>query len=94
MFAINDKSSFDGLLTWVDQVKKTCENILLIIVGTKKDRNYERQISQQDGNIFAEKCKGHYFEISSMENIGINELINFIVIKLISIKEQNELKLK
>ncbi len=83
MFSIVDKSSFDGLARWINEVKTECPDILLVVVGTKKDLEHKRQISSEVAQQYAISCGADYFEISALEDKGCNELINNVASLLI-----------
>ena len=63
----------------------------LVLVGNKKDLNQNREISFEQADLFAKENNIKYFETSAEENIGIDEVMNYIVSECINIiKKRNE----
>ena len=53
----------------------------LVLVGNKIDLNDKREVSIDDINKFSQERKIKYFETSAKNNIGIEEMMNYIVKK-------------
>ena len=76
-FDLTDKESFSRIDYWVEELKqhKGSEELYIVLVGNKKDRNEERQVSYEEALKFAEDNNfGGYFEVSAKTGEGINEL--------------------
>lgn len=54
-------------------------NIKLILLGNKKDRENEREISYEEGKNFADSNKYYFMEISCKENKNIDKAFNTII---------------
>jgi Fe2+ transport system protein B len=63
----------------------------LVLVGNKIDLNDKREVSIDDINKFSQERKIKYFETSAKNNIGIEEMMNYIVKKTLKIiKKRND----
>ena len=93
VFDITNKNSFERISYWLNELnqKKDLNEMALVLVGNKKDLNQNREISFEQAELFAKKNNIKYFETSAEENIGIDEVMNYIVGECVSIiKKRNE----
>ena len=93
VFDITNKNSFERISYWLNELnqKKDLNEMALVLVGNKKDLNQNREISFEQAELFAKKNNIKYFETSAEENIGIDEVMNYIVSECINIiKKRNE----
>ena len=69
VYSIDNKSSFEGLNFWLNEIRsKSQEDVKLILVGNKSDLDSEREVSYEDGKSFYESQKFDYFlEASAKE---------------------------
>ena len=77
-YDITNRTSFGNLKYWIEQVYSLSENPLIYLVGSKYDLNDKRMIQYKDALDFSKKHKCKYYEISSKNNIGIDEIIRII----------------
>ena len=74
LFDLNSKNSFDNLDKWFNSIKESgCEEIPLILVGTKCD--LKNMISEELINNFINENQSiqKYYKSSAKDNIGIEE---------------------
>jgi len=93
VFDITNKNSFERISYWLNELnqKKDLNEMALVLVGNKKDLNQNREISFEQADLFAKENNIKYFETSAEENIGIDEVMNYIVSECINIiKKRNE----
>ena len=65
-FDISNRSTFLGLESWLNNVKKLCkENVLIYLVGTKLDLIKDRQVEDDDIQKFIRSNNIPYYEVSS-----------------------------
>ena len=63
----------------------------LVLVGNKSDLSDNREVSFEEAEKFAKDINIKYFETSAEKNIGISDMMKYIVNKCISIiKSKNE----
>ena len=93
VFDITNKNSFERISYWLNELnqKKDLNEMALVLIGNKKDLNQNREISFEQADLFAKENNIKYFETSAEENIGIDEVMNYIVSECINIiKKRNE----
>jgi small GTP-binding protein len=93
VFDITNKSTFERISYWLDELnqKKDLKELALVLVGNKIDLKDNRQVSSEEAQSFAKQNNIKYFETSAQENIGIDEVMKYIVGEWVSIiKKRNE----
>ena len=55
VFAINDKDSFDNIISWYDKIYQECDNIPIILVMSKIDLKHEAVVSDIEAENLAKK---------------------------------------
>jgi small GTP-binding protein len=97
-FDITNISSFNNLNYWINNSSSYLdEDCIKCIVGTKKDLENNREVNYIDALNFAAKNNMIYYEISSKNNEGINDLFNNLnneVIKKFKNKHNPEINLQ
>ena len=79
-FDMTDKYSFNELNFWIEDANKhISEPILMAICGTKLDLEKGRVISFDEGKNYADYKNLPYFEISSKNNIGIDNMFETLI---------------
>jgi Ras-related protein Rab-5C len=74
VFDIIKKKSFEKLIDWIDKLKGSCsDSLILQICGNKTDLK-EREISNVKGKNFAYKNNAEYSEVSAKTGEGIVEM--------------------
>ncbi len=92
-FDITNRKSFERIIYWLDELKqkKNIDDMGLVLVGNKSDLSDSREVSFEEAEKFAKGKNIKYFETSAEKNIGISDMMNYIVNKCISIiKSRNE----
>ena len=76
VYDITKKSSFEHLKHWVDELRRNVQNddIILALVGNKKDLEENREISESEVEAYAKEVGAPHFLTSAKENEGINEV--------------------
>ena len=97
VYAINDRVSFDTIDQYLNDAKlNSGKNCLYFLIGNKKDLEYERQVSKEEGEKFA-KEKNFDFFIETSAKTGENLKAIFIEaakILYLSYKKEIEEKIK
>lgn len=80
VYDITNKDSFNELREFHTLlVKNTKDDIMLVVVGAKKDLESERTVSYDEGNEFAKEIKAKIFiELSSKTGEGVTELLDLL----------------
>jgi len=78
VYAINDKTSFNHIESWLKEVKlQSNPDIKIFLIGNKSDLEEERQVQLNEAKTFKEENGIHFFSETSAKN-GINAKEVFI----------------
>ena len=94
-FDITNRESFDNLKRWVSEIDKYSDpNVSIILIGTKLDLQKDRKIYYEEASNYAESLKVNYYEVSSKDNVNIEEVFIDIVkqIKIILKREEKKIE--
>ncbi|XP_025828863.1 ras-related protein Rab-31 [Agrilus planipennis] len=86
VFDITARRSFDNMKSWVSELKRNSENpIILSIVGNKSDLSDKREVTRDEGLVYANSVGASYTECSACNNQGIDQIFSDVARKLIQI---------
>ena len=89
VFDITNRDSFDSIHGWLLNITSNSDSpIKSVLVGNKTDLEDSRVIKKEEAETFAKNNKMKYYEISSKDNKGIDELIESIVSDIINEREK------
>lgn len=73
-FDITRKESFTGLRSFIAEVNRTCGEgkVAMVFVGCKGDLAAQRMVQAEDGEAYARKHEGQYFESSAKKGDGVH----------------------
>ena len=89
MYDISSRETFEHLKNWVNIIKDTIEEIPIILVGNKIDKEDERTVSFEEGEKFAKDLNILFLESSGKENKNVKEAFYMLTEDVIN-KIQNE----
>lgn len=90
VYAINSKTSFEGLDYWYTTIKERLEedSYILAIVGSKGDLLVDEEITEEQGRKYATDKNAFFKIVSAKENPkGINKLFESLLDELIKSKK-------
>jgi Ras-related protein Rab-1A len=73
MYDISNRDSFDHLTKWLDLIKDAINDIPIVLVGNKIDKEEERLVSYKEGEQLAKELNISFFESSGKENKNVKE---------------------
>merc|ERR1712023_586185 len=78
VYDITKASTFESVKTmWLDELKQNADdNIIIMLVGNKKDLGHIREVSTDDGRVFAEKNQLSFIETSAQQRDGCKVQLN------------------
>ena len=84
VFAIDNNESFDQLSFWLNEIKESCPNdILIFLVGNKKDKENERAVSKEKIDNFIQLNNiVNYYETSAANGENVDKLFEETVKEL------------
>ena len=79
-YKVTDRESLESTQYWSEVFKEPQfdKTIPIVLSGNMIDLKEERKVSYEEGEQFASSHGWSYFETSSKDNIGVNELFQFI----------------
>lgn len=81
-YDVTSRESFAALPTWFSELDtfSSSADVVKIVVGNKTDKEYARQVTQEEGQAFADSRGCLFIECSAKQGVGVNgafdELIN------------------
>ena len=71
--------SFDGVKRWLSEIGRlACENINIMIAGTKIDMADKVDVSSDAARDLADACDASFVECSAKDNICVDEMFDTI----------------
>ncbi len=75
VYDITNKNSFQNIKSWLEDCRKQSpKTVFLILIGNKVDLEDRREVTYEEGSIFAEKNGMLFFETSAKTGKNIEEL--------------------
>ena len=89
VYAINDRHSFENILSWLELLKKSNSNetLKMSLVGNKVDLEHLRQVSKEEGEALASKLSMVHTETSAKTGAGLQETYKGLVKSIIEAKK-------
>ena len=92
LYDISERSSFDAINQWIENIKNVKgDNFPVIMIGNKCDLE-ERDITQIEGELFANENGFSFEETSCKEGINIEESVQDLVLNILEKKKKENLK--
>ena len=83
-YDITCKSTFENIKDyWISDVKSVFNPKLMYLIGCKKDRYLDEQVSSDEAKEFAEQNNLRFFEVSNKSNEGIKEFVEDLANQII-----------
>ena len=95
VFSFDRRNSFDELKDFINMIREqiNIEETVKFILGNKNDINEkEREISREEGELFAEQNNCEYFEVSAKTGYNIREVFFQLYIDIYNLKVLKEKK--
>ncbi len=75
VYDVTNKSSFDNISHWFDDLKSLTDNkIVITLVGNKTDLASERKVSHEEGSELAKKMNSIFIEASAKDDVNVEEV--------------------
>ena len=75
VYDITNKTSFENIKSWLEDCKKKCpKSIYFVLIGNKSDLENKREVTYEEGSIYAQKNGMIFFETSAKTGQNINEV--------------------
>jgi small GTP-binding protein len=85
VFDVTHAGSYSSVANWIQESSKsTPQNSLKVLVANKTDMTNHRVISEQQGRELSQQFGLHYFETSAKDDLGVNEVFDFMANRIVS----------
>ena len=75
VYDISNRATFDNIKSWVEDCKRLSpKTVLMVLVGNKSDLEERREVSYNEGSIFAQKNGMLFFECSAKTGNNIEQI--------------------
>ena len=93
VYDITRHITFENILNWMEKLKEYNDKIPILIIGNKKDKEDERNITFEEGKKFADEHKMNFFETSAFNGENVDKaFISFLYEIFENIKHKTSLK--
>ena len=79
VYDITNRTSFNNVEKWYDEVHQFDENVCYMLIGNKSDLDVNRQVSYEEALSYAQNKKFIFLETSALDNSNIIRSLNDIV---------------
>ena len=94
VYEITNKKTFNNVVSWLNECREMCyKDILICLVGNKKDLEDKRQVSTEDGQKFADDNGLLFFETSAQDGTNIENMFNTITSEIVRRIESGKIQL-
>lgn len=67
VYDVSSRQTFDELLKWFKEIDTYCgEGVVKMVVGNKVDKEFSRQVSTEEGRVFAERMGTLFIGVSKL----------------------------
>ena len=75
VYDITNRNSFQNIKSWIEDCKKQSpKSVFLVLIGNKIDLENKREVSYEEGSIYAQKNGMLFFETSAKTGKNIEEI--------------------
>jgi len=88
VYDVANRESFDALPRWYSELETyVSSSVVKIVVGNKVDKEFSRQVSTAEGQLFAKRMSSLFIEASAKTAVGVNEAFQEVVENIIDTPE-------
>ena len=91
VYDITKLITFENILNWMKKVKEYNKNLPILIIGNKKDKEEDRNITFEEGKKFAEEHQMGFFETSAFTGENVNEAFISFIYEIMELKHKTSL---
>mmetsp|Transcript_11989 Transcript_11989/g.10586 ORF Transcript_11989/g.10586 Transcript_11989/m.10586 type:complete len:121 (-) Transcript_11989:43-405(-) len=89
VYDITSQYSFQGILGWINYLKKIDFDVDTILIGNKADLEEQREISQEEGKKLAQENGFYFLETSALTGVNVSETLT-LATKLALLKKLSQ----
>jgi small GTP-binding protein len=85
VFDVTSQSSFTTISNWVKEISKSApENTVKVLIANKTDMTSLRLIPENEARALSQEFNLYYFETSAKDDVGVNEVFDFMANRIYS----------
>ncbi len=92
IYDITNKTSFDIIEQWYNEVKNYNDNIIGVLIGNKTDLEDNRTVTTEQGQELAKKLNFAFYECNSVDGENVHEAFESLVKMILEEKNKNKNK--
>ncbi len=92
IYDITNKTSFDIIEQWYNEVKNYNDNIIGVLIGNKTDLEDNRTVTTEQGKELAKKLNFRFYECNSVDGENVHEAFESLVKMILEEKNKNKNK--
>jgi small GTP-binding protein len=92
IYDITNKTSFDIIEQWYNEVKNYNDNIIGVLIGNKTDLEDNRTVTTEQGKELAIKLNFAFYECNSVDGENVDEAFESLVKMILEEKNKNKNK--
>lgn len=91
LFDVTKRNSFESCRNYLEEVRRNSDkDCVIYLIGNKIDLEYDRQISQSEAQLFANREKIKYIETSAIKNKKVEEAFTMLLNDVYQKKKEKE----
>ncbi|MEX2721628.1 MAG: GTP-binding protein [Candidatus Wukongarchaeota archaeon] len=90
VYDVTNKKSFENVGHWLEEVKKHCDRIPLLLVGNKVDLEVQREVTTREGEGLAEKLGIPFFETSAKTGEVVTKCFTMLAKEMVEEAEKGQ----
>ncbi|XP_065010374.1 ras-related protein Rab11C-like isoform X1 [Musa acuminata AAA Group] len=95
VYDITKQKTFDNVQRWLRELRDHADsNIVIMMAGNKSDLSHLRAVSEDDGQVFAEKEGLSFLETSALESLNVEKAFQTILMEIYHIINKKALAAK
>ncbi|KAH8827171.1 ras-domain-containing protein [Flagelloscypha sp. PMI_526] len=88
VYDVSNRESFDALPRWFSELETyVSPSVVKVIVGNKLDKEFSRQVPQEEASAFASRMNSLFIEASAKSDINVKQAFETVVEKIIDTPE-------
>ncbi len=92
IYDITNKTSFDIIEQWYNEVKNYNDNIIGVLIGNKTDLEDNKTVTTEQGKELAKKLNFPFYECNSVDGENVHEAFESLVKMILEEKNKNKNK--
>lgn len=85
VYDVTNATSFETVTNWIIEISnRTSQNSIKVLIANKIDITNLRVVKEEQGRALSQEHNLYYFETSAKDDLGVNEVFDFMSNKILS----------